>query len=251
MREIKTWGDNLKVVIDLHTHSISSGHAYSSVQEIAIEAYRNGMKMFALTDHGPELIGAPTLYHFGNLKIIPNELYGVRVIKGVEANILDKSGNIDIPDYLLGRLDYVIASLHDACIEYSTIEENTKAVINAMKNPYVDTIGHPGNPKYQVDINKVVEAAKEYGKFIEINEGTFFVRRGSEENCMNFAIACKKLGVGIACGSDSHFSFSVGKFDNVYKLLNEAGIPEELVLNTSVEKFEKHLKSKRERMNSI
>jgi len=238
----------LKFVVDTHTHTIASGHAYSTVQEMAKEASANGIEMFAITDHGPAMKGAPYLYHFGNLRVIPEVLYGVRILKGVEANIIDYSGGLDMPEEYLRRLDFVLASFHDICIEPKTLEEHTEAVINVLKNPYVDAIAHPGNPQFPLDIEKVVRAAKENGKFIELNNRSFVTRKGSEENCKEFARECKKQGVRIVCGSDSHISFEVGRFDRVYKLLEEVDMPCELVMNTSVEKFDEYIKRKKERI---
>jgi putative hydrolase len=106
-----------------------------------------------------------------------------------------------------------------------------------MKNPYIDAIGHPGTPQFDVDIEKVVSAAKEYRKFIEINNHSFMVRTGCDDNCRNFAIECKKQGVKIVCGSDAHISFQVGKFERVERLLEEIGMPKELVMNTKISNF--------------
>lgn len=236
--------------MDTHTHTIASGHAYSTVQEMAKEAAAKGIEMFAITDHGPAMKGAPYLYHFGNLRIIPDILFDVRIIKGVEANIIDYSGNIDMPEGYLKRLDFVIASFHDICIEPSSIEDNTQAMINVLKNPYVDAIGHPGNTMFQVDIERVVKAAYDNGKFIEINNSSFLVRAGCEENCRDFAIECKKQGVRIVCGSDAHISFDVGRFDRIYKLLDEVLMPEELIMNTSTDKFHEYFKQRRKRINT-
>jgi putative hydrolase len=236
--------------VDTHTHTIASGHAYSTVQEMAKEAAAKGIEMFAITDHGPAMKGAPYLYHFGNLRIIPDILFDVRIIKGVEANIIDYSGNIDMPEGYLKRLDFVIASFHDICIEPSSIEDNTQAMINVLKNPYVDAIGHPGNTMFQVDIERVVKAAYDNGKFIEINNSSFLVRAGCEENCRDFAIECKKQGVRIVCGSDAHISFDVGRFDRIYKLLDEVLMPEELIMNTSTDKFHEYFKQRRKRINT-
>jgi len=240
----------LRFVVDTHTHTIASGHAYSTVQEMAKEAAAKGIEMFAITDHGPAMKGAPYLYHFGNLRIIPDILFDVRIIKGVEANIIDYSGNIDMPEGYLKRLDFVIASFHDICIEPSSIEDNTQAMINVLKNPYVDAIGHPGNTMFQVDIERVVKAAYDNGKFIEINNSSFLVRAGCEENCRDFAIECKKQGVRIVCGSDAHISFDVGRFDRIYKLLDEVLMPEELIMNTSTDKFHEYFKQRRKRINT-
>ena len=231
----------MKLVIDTHTHTVSSGHAYSTVQENAREASLKGIEMIAITDHGPSMLGAPCLIHFYNMRVIPAEINGVRIIKGVEANIIDYSGNIDLPDEYLKRLEFVIASFHDITIKPGTVEEHTNALINALKNPYIDAIAHPGNPTFQVDIDKVVKAAADYGKLIEINNNSFSVRKGSDANCVKFVNQCKKHCTRITCGSDAHISFDVGKLDTVRMLLEEADMPEELVMGTSVGKFEKYL----------
>lgn len=238
----------LKFVVDTHTHTISSGHAYSTVQEMAREASVNGLEMFVVTDHGPAMKGAPFLYHFGNLRVIPESLYGVRILKGVEANIIDYSGGLDMPDEYLRRLDFVIASFHDICICPSTQKDHTEAMINVLKNPYVDAVAHPGNPQFPVDIERVVSAAKENGKLIEINNQSFVVRGGSEENCKEFAKECKKQGVKIVCGSDSHISFDIGRFGRIYRLMEEVDMPPELIISTSRDKFEEYLKHKKARI---
>lgn len=235
----------MKIVVDSHTHSVSSGHAYSTVQEMAREAPVNGIEMFVLTDHGPTMIGAPQLYHFGNLKALPREIYGVKILKGVEANILDFSGRLDMPDEYLKRLDFVLASLHDGSIEPGAVEENTVALINILSNPLVDTIGHSGNPYYPIDIDRFVQAAKEYHKPIELNNSSFYFRKGSAERCREIALKCKCYGVPIVCGSDAHISFDVGKFDKVSQVLDDIQMPEELVLNSSVARFEEYLKRRR------
>ncbi|TYQ16403.1 UNVERIFIED_CONTAM: putative hydrolase [Acetivibrio alkalicellulosi] len=236
----------MKIIVDTHTHTISSGHAYSTIQEMAEEAFAKNIEMIAITDHGPAMKGAPCLYHFGNLRVIPETIYNVRIIKGVEANIIDYDGNLDLPDGYLKRLDFVIASFHDICIEPAGIEEHTQAIINLMKNPFVDAVGHPGNPKFQVNIPQVVRAAKEYNKFIEINSHSFVVRPGSEENCREFALECKKQGVKVVCGSDAHISFDVGRFDRIYELFEDIEMPEELVMNTSTTDFCEYLRFKKE-----
>lgn len=239
----------MKILVDTHTHSISSGHAYSSLQEMAKEASMNGTLMFALTDHGPSMLGAPTLFHFGNLKAIPAVIYGVRVVKGVEANIIDFKGNTDMPDDYLKKLEFVIASLHEPCIEPGTIEENTAAFVNALRNPFIDAVGHPGNPQFEVDIDEVVKTALKYNKMIEINNHSFDVRKGSWENCVKFAAKCKEYGVRVVCGSDAHISFDIGHFPKVLKIFEEVGMPEELVLNTSLDKMEAYLKERKDRVS--
>ena len=235
----------MKLVVDTHTHTLSSGHSYSTLLENAREAGQNGLEAIAMTDHGPSMMGAPTLLHFWNLKAIPEYIYGVRVLKGAETNILDYSGSLDIPDELLSRMEFVIASLHDITIQSGTVEENTNGMVSALKNPLVDALGHPGNPFFPVDIDRVVKTAAEYNKLIEINNSSFKIRRGSEENCVEFLKKCRKYGVRITCGSDAHICFDIGKFDHVLRLLQENDFPEELVVCSSLNKIEDYLKERR------
>ncbi len=238
----------MKIVVDTHTHTVSSGHAYSTVQENAKEAYTNGIRMINISDHGPAMKGAPFLYHFGNLGVIPDILYGVRIVRGVESNIIDYNGSVDMPERYLKKLELVLASFHDICIEPSTVENHTNAAINILKNPYIDIFAHPGNPQFQIDIEKVVKTAKEYNKLIELNNHSFAVRLGSERNCREIARMCKKYCVRITTGTDSHISFNIGRFDKVMKILEEEGVPEDLVITTSVEKMENYLSERKRRV---
>ena len=79
----------MELLVDLHTHTVSSGHAYNTITENALAASRRGLKLLGMTDHGPSMPGAPHLYHFGNLSIIPEEISGVKILPGVEANIIN------------------------------------------------------------------------------------------------------------------------------------------------------------------
>jgi len=241
----------MKIVVDTHTHTVSSGHAYSTVLEMARGAADNGIQMMAITDHGPKMPGAPYYYHFGNLKAIPDVLYGVKIVRGVEANIIDYDGKVDMPEEYLRRLQFAQASLHDVCIEPSTVEDHTRAAVGVLSNPYIDAMAHPGNPLFQVDVDEVVRAAKKYNKLIEINNHSFAVRTGCWDNCVEFARKCAEYGVRIICGSDAHISFEVGSFEKVLEVLEEANVPEELILNTSVEKFEAYLKERKERIAQL
>ena len=66
----------MRIAIDTHTHSVASGHAYSTVYELAMGARRRRLKGFVLTDHGPALPGGTQLYFFGNLRVLPDRIAG-------------------------------------------------------------------------------------------------------------------------------------------------------------------------------
>jgi putative hydrolase len=238
----------MKIVIDTHTHSIASGHAYSTVQELAKGAYEKGIEAFAMTDHGPAMKGAPHIYHFGNLRVIPELIGGVRIVKGAESNIIDFKGSIDIPSDYIDRLEFLLASFHDICIKPGTVEEHTEALCGALKNTHIDAIAHPGNPQYPIDIDRVVKAAAELGKLIEINNSSFTVRTGSAPNCAEIVRKCKKYGTRITCGSDAHISFDVGRFDYVKRLLEDEKFPEELLIGSSMERFLAYLEERKSRI---
>lgn len=238
----------MKFVVDSHTHTISSGHAYSTLQENALVAAQKRLEIIAMTDHGPSVEGAPKRLFFSNLRVLPETICGVRILKGIEANILDYDGKIDLEDKYLKKLDWVIASFHDICIEPRSVEENTKAAIEALKNPCVDVLGHPDNPVFPVDIEKVVMFARDAGKFIEINNHSFLVRKGSEKNCREIIKFCKKHKAKIVCGSDAHVSFSVGNFSQIMPILKELEMPEELIINTSAKKMAEYIEVRKLRI---
>jgi putative hydrolase len=237
----------MQLVADLHIHSISSGHAYSTILEIARAAESRGLAMIAITDHGPAMSGGPDLYHFGNLSVLPPEISGVRVLAGVEANITDRDGGLDLPERLLRKLDIVLAGMHYQCSPEGTTEQNTQAVIRAMENPFVDIIVHPGNPEFLVDPVAVVEASKRLGVAIEINNSSLGVaRKGSAPHCLNIAGLAAEQGCPLVIGSDSHFAYHVGRFEDAIELCLKAGVKEEQIINTSVEKVNRYLDLRRQ-----
>jgi len=237
----------MKLVLDLHIHTIASGHAYSTVQETAAAAQEKGLEMIAFTEHGPAMRGAPLPIYFANMSVFPSSISGVKVLKGAEVNIIDHKGSLDLEERILKRLDFVIAGLHDIVLPSGSAAENTNAMVNAIANPFVDAISHPGNPYFPIDIPEVVKAAKEYGKLLEFNNSSIKVRPGSAENCYKIAELCAEAQIPVICGSDCHISFDVGNFSNVVGILEKARFPENLVLNTSSEALLAHLNTLRKR----
>ncbi|MDD4568543.1 MAG: phosphatase [Tepidanaerobacteraceae bacterium] len=235
----------MKLEVDTHCHTVASGHAYSTIVENAREAAKKHLKMIAITDHGPAMGEAANCYYFGNMTVIPRKIEGVYILRGIEANILDDKGTLDLPERYLKKLDIVLAGLHGGCFPGKSVEENTRAVIETMKNPYVDIIVHPGNPEFPLDIDRFVKAAHKYNVHIEINNSSFTVsRRGSRENCVLIAKKAASIGAKISLGSDAHICFDVGNFIEAQEIINDSGISEENILNTSMEKVVDFLKSK-------
>ena len=79
-------------VLDLHTHTLVSGHAYCSLREMAKAAADKGLEVLGITEHAPAMPGTCHKYYFENLKIVPREMYGIQLLLGSEVNILDAQG---------------------------------------------------------------------------------------------------------------------------------------------------------------
>jgi putative hydrolase len=226
----------LSAEVDLHVHSLASGHAYSTISEIASEAAARGLRGVAMTDHGPAMPAAPHPYHFECLYMIPDYISGVRIFKGVEANIIGP-GRLDLNDRLLGKMNLVLAGFHRDC-GYGPSERsaNTRAVLELMENPLVHIICHPGNPEYPLDYEAVARQGAATGTALELNNSSFNTSRvGSTDNCRLIARLCARFGSPVSLGSDSHIAQSVGNFGQALEALGEAGVTPEQVVNRTLE----------------
>ena len=229
----------MKDILDVHIHTTASGHAYSTFGEVVDTAKAKGLELVGIADHGPCVPGSSHTFYFANFKVIPREIDGIKIAMGAELNIIDYSGSTDLPAQLLKKLEYAIASLHKECITPGSVAENTAALIGAMRNPHVMIIGHPDNPKFPADFDAVARAAKDNRVLLEVNSSSYYSkhRAGSEKVAKIMLAACKKYGAAVIMGSDAHIKYDVGNHEFAQKILAENDFPEELVVNTSVEKF--------------
>ena len=234
----------MKLIADTHMHTIASTHAYCTLMEMVHAAGEAGMYAAAITDHGKNMPGSPGRWYFKNLVVVPRHLENVFVLRGQEANVLDFEGTLDIDPEDLPGLDWVVASIHGVCMTEGdpTVEKVTNAYLNLAKNPLVNVIGHSGSQKFAYDYETVLPEFGRNGKLVELNESTFTNRKKSVQNCAEIMKLCKKFGVPIIVNSDAHFSTQVGRFENSLRLLAEIDFPEELVVNSSEERFRAYLK---------
>jgi putative hydrolase len=239
----------MKAKMDLHTHSIASGHhTLDTVTTLAKRAKELGLEYLGITDHAPKMQGAASVNYFRNLRYCDRAIHEVKILYGAELNVLSESGEIDLPADVLDGLDYTIASLHKQVFKPKSKEENTLALINAMKNRYVVAIGHPDDPTYEIDVNKLVDEAKNTGTILELSSVGISpdgYRDYNVETLINMLLLCKQKGVYIMLGSDSHGAGKIGDFKNAYKLLEEIDFPSNLVVNYTPEKFFEIVKTKR------
>ncbi|MDO5521739.1 MAG: phosphatase [bacterium] len=238
----------MKIALDTHTHTLASGHAYNTISEMAEAASELGLEILAITEHAMAMPGTCHQFYFENLKVVPREMHGVRLMMGTEANIINLNGELDMPDYLLAKMDLVIASMHLPCVTPGTAEENTNAVIAAMKHPSVSIIGHPDDARIPMLYEPLVKAAKEHNVLLELNNSSLNpngFRLNARDNDIEMLKLCKEYGVSITLGSDAHFSTDIANYNYAFDVLNEVDFPEELIANTDVEKFLTLLRRKR------
>lgn len=233
----------MKLEADLHIHTLACGHGYSTVKEIAESAAQVGLKMIAITEHGLAMPGAPHKYYFENLSRIPMDLFGVEILKGVEANIINMHGCLDLPEGLLKRMDIVLAGFHAGTgMDGLSADEYTAAMIAAIRNPYVHVIVHPGNPKFPVDFDRVIMAGKERQKAFELNNSSLSASRlGSAARCSHFSRLIKKYNARVVINSDAHIFTEVGKCRNAINMASINGLDESHVINTNVDRVKEYL----------
>ena len=233
----------MKILTDTHTHTMVSAHAYSTLLENVRAAKERKLELLATTNHAPAIPDGAHEWHFHCTHELPDVIDGVKMLYGAELNVLDPSGRIDLPEFVLKMQGLHIASLHEPCYNSQGKTDHTKTWLNVLKNPYVDILGHVGRGDFPFDHNAVAKAAKEADVCIEINCKTLS-DSASREVCADVLACCKKYGTKITVGSDSHFCGYIGDFENAISLLSEVDYPEELVVSRNADSLLSHLKNK-------
>ena len=155
---------------------------------------------------------------------------GIRVLKGIEVDILEQGG-LDLDDDILQHADWVMASVHYGQNQPS--EQITRRILGAIENPHVTAISHPTGrminkrKPYEVDLEAVFDAAVKHGKFMELNANP----RRLDLNDVHCA-AAKRHGIPIVISTDAH---SIANLDLMrYGILQarRAGLTKDDVVNT-------------------
>lgn len=192
---------------DLHIHSTWSD-GMATIEEIAEAARARGYQYIAITDHSQRVTVANglnaerLLAQWEAIDRLAKKWRGFHILKGVEVDILE-AGGLDLPDEVLKEADWVVASVHFG--QNQPRDQITRRMIDALKNPYVCAIAHPTGrllverPPYEVDIDAVLRAARDYGKMMELNAHP----RRLDLDDVACAVA-KAYGVPIAISTDAH-----------------------------------------------
>lgn len=237
--------DLKEYLVDMHTHTVASGHAYNTINEMAHAAAQAGLEILGITEHSMTMPGTCHEFYFQNLKNACRNVEGVELCLGVELNIIDYNGKIDLSEHLLREMDVVVASIHNNIgYESGSTKENTNAIIGAIKNPLVNIIGHPDDSRISLDYEEIVLASKEFGTLLEINNssltpGSFRVE--PEKNDLKILELCKKYHVPIIIGSDAHSIDKVANHEFAMILIEQIDFPDELILNYNPERLKPYI----------
>lgn len=223
-----------KTLLDVHTHTVASGHAYSSLQEMAKAAADKELQVLGITEHGPSTPGTCPLVYFRNMFVVPRQMYGIRLLMGCEVNILDTNGSLDLSEEYLDRLDIAIAGIHGNCWKGGDINQNTEGMLAVIRNPKIHIISHPGDGTAEMDFEQLVLASKETHTLLEINNHSLAPQRKKKvaiTNSIEILRLCKKHDVPLILSSDAHISFQIADYSRIMPLVEEVGFPDELIMN--------------------
>lgn len=192
---------------DLHVHTKATD-GKNTLQELAEAALEMGYTYLGITDHTRNLtmvrgLDEPRLMEqMEEIEAVNSRLSGITLLKGSEVDIL-KDGSLDLPDWVLQKLDFCVCSVH-AAFNLSR-EKQTERILRAMDNPNCTILGHPSGrligsrEAYALDMEGVLHGARERGCILELN---------SQPDRLDlndvYCKAAKELEVKIAISSDSH-----------------------------------------------
>jgi len=220
---------------DLHTHSLyTDGHA--SIEQMARQAHRNGLEYLAITDHSRRVTMAHGLdqqrlrEQGREIDRIGKKLPGIALLRGIEVDILE-DGSLDLPDNVLGELDWVVASAHYKLEQ--TPAEMTRRLIKAIRNPNVDVIGHPSGrllghrEPSRFDFAEILRVAGEENCALEVDCQPDRLDL-TDTACM----AAKRAGVKIVISSDAHSPRDLDLLEYGINQARRGWVEKDDVLNT-------------------
>ena len=167
--------------LDIHTHTIASGHAYGTIREMAQGAAERGLELLGISEHAPGIPGTCEPVYFSNLRVAPRELYGVEILYGCEINVLN-DGTLSLDKYI-EKLDYAIVGIHGLCYQDAGMEKNTDNVVSCMRHPKVFFVSHPDDDHTPLDYEQLVIGAKENHVALEVNNSSL-LKQEKRLNCV-------------------------------------------------------------------
>lgn len=201
---------------DLHVHTDwSDGHA--SIREMALAARARGYEYVAISDHslGRGIAHGLTVERLREqireIRALNDALAGIIILAGAEVDIR-RDGSLDYPDEVLAELDLCIASVHSAF--GLSQRDQTERVLRAMRNPYLDILGHPtgrligSRDPINLDMRRLMREAADRGVAMEVNSWPERLDLNDEH-----ILLARELGVPLVLNTDTH---EPGHYENIF-----------------------------------
>lgn len=220
--------EEIKIImkIDTHIHSIASGHAFNTINEIMQESKKKGLELIAITDHGPNMEGGPHAGYFSMGNRVPKKFDNIEILFGCEANIINSEGTIDLSYEIIKKLDILLVGFHELT-KYSNqgIKENTRALINALEKYPIDIVSHPYRKAFPICVQEVAYYAAKNNILLELNN-SLFTNASIEtiEYTRDLIRYMKKYKGKAIIGSDAHILNEIGNDFAIRKLSDELEI---------------------------
>ncbi|MBO5292829.1 MAG: phosphatase [Lachnospiraceae bacterium] len=231
------------MILDIHTHTCASGHAFGTIREMALAAKERGLLLLGVSEHAPGVPGTCDPIYFSNLWVAPRQLYGVEIIHGCEINVLN-DGTLSLERKFMEKLDYGIVGIHRTCYQDAGMDKNTDNLISCMKDEKVFFVSHPDDDHTPLDYERLVAAARKYHVALELNNSSLLKpnqRLNCVQNYKQILRLCRNAQWPIIINSDAHDPNYVGRFSEALALLEEEDFPAELILNRDVNTFKSFL----------
>ncbi len=224
--------------IDLHLHTTASGHAHNTILEYINRGKELKMKIIGISDHGPG--NDDTLVnelYFRTISRMPKFVNGLRILKGIEANITDSKGSLDVSDSTIeDKLDYVMANLHfGSAYKDSGKVKNTRALISAIRSGKIDVVTHPFWMRhFEIDIEKISQEACIHNVLLEVD--THYISEHQLKPYMIETLAkmikiVKKYKKKVIVGSDAHNIWEMADDTPLKKIKNKIGLTNKMIIN--------------------
>lgn len=231
--------NDIPILLDIHTHSLASGHAsHDTITDMARMAAKKSLKILGISDHAPATPGSAGSSYFRNLLFAERKRFGVELLYGVELNIINGNGDVDLEDSLLASLDYAFISMHRPAFHAGDASYNTSAYIKAMRHPGVRFLGHPDDGRFALDYESLLSACLENHVCPEINNASLMpdaYRTNGYCNSLQILSLCKKMRLPVLLSSDSHGKEHIGDMRYILPLLKECDFPGQLIINSNIE----------------
>ena len=242
----------MEILADYHTHTIYS-HGKGTIEENVKVAISKSIKTLGISDHGYRHLTYGIKLkdlqkmkdEIDNLNVKYND---INILLGMECNILDDKGNIDVNDKVIELCDYIMAGYHFGSYPTSigvarnhamnymnnhlkigsdkAKEYNTRAVINAIKNNDLFIITHPGD-KGDVYIEEIAKVAKQKDTRLEINSSHGYLNIEQLRQIQH-------IGNKLIIGSDAHIPQNVGNFNRALEIAKKSNIDINMIENIRI-----------------